>query len=152
RGDRQLHHPVPDRPQRAADDRGRHPSLLLELQPAPAGGGDGGDHLPDRGRGRGGLRLGHLAPQRAGGEPVSGEPLADGRRALARRAPSGVRLAWFWDVPEFRRALGLILVLALSAFLLLPLLTLLLWAFADEWRYPGVIPQGFSLRRPTRAG
>src|SRR5207248_5019717 len=23
---------------------------------------------------------------------------------------------------------------------------LLLWAFADVWRYPGVIPQGFSLR------
>jgi putative spermidine/putrescine transport system permease protein len=40
----------------------------------------------------------------------------------------------------------LILVCALSAFLLLPLLTLLLWAFADEWRYPNVVPQSVSLR------
>ena len=55
-------------------------------------------------------------------------------------------MLWFWDVPEFRRAMGLILVFALSSFLLLPLLTLLLWAFADEWRYPSVVPQSFSLR------
>ncbi len=59
---------------------------------------------------------------------------------------AGIRLAWFWDVPEFRRALGLILVLALTAFLLLPLLTLLVWAFADEWRYPSVLPQSYSLK------
>ena len=58
----------------------------------------------------------------------------------------GARLTWFWDVPEFRRAMGLILVFGLSCFLLLPLLTLLLWAFADEWRYPGVIPQSWSLK------
>jgi len=58
----------------------------------------------------------------------------------------GVRLLWFWDVPEFRRAFGLLLVFALSAFLLLPLLTLLLWAFADEWRYPAVLPQAYSLK------
>src|ERR1700738_4668229 len=42
--------------------------------------------------------------------------------------------------------MGLILVFALSSFLLLPLLTLLLWAFADEWRYPNVIPQSASLK------
>jgi putative spermidine/putrescine transport system permease protein len=58
----------------------------------------------------------------------------------------GVRWLWFWDVPEFRRAMGLILVFALSTFLLLPLLTLLLWAFADEWRYPNIIPQAASLK------
>src|SRR5919199_352937 len=58
----------------------------------------------------------------------------------------GIRFNWFWDVPQFRRAFGLILVFALSAFLLLPLLTLLLWAFADLWRYPSVFPQHFSLR------
>src|ERR687886_1244847 len=58
----------------------------------------------------------------------------------------GIRFNWFWDVPEFRRAFGLILVFALSAFLLLPLLTLLLWAFADVWRYPSIFPQHFSLR------
>ena len=64
----------------------------------------------------------------------------------SRIAAPGVRWAWFWDVPEFRRAMGLILVFALSTFLLLPLLTLLLWAFADEWRYPNVIPQSASLK------
>ena len=63
-----------------------------------------------------------------------------------REALPGVRMLWFWDVPEFRRAMGLILVFALSSFLLLPLLTLLLWAFADEWRYPSVVPQSFSLK------
>lgn len=55
-------------------------------------------------------------------------------------------LAWFLDVRELRRAIGIILVLALGAFLLLPLLTLILWAFADVWRYPNVIPQAWSLR------
>jgi putative spermidine/putrescine transport system permease protein len=55
-------------------------------------------------------------------------------------------LTWFLQVGEFRRALGLILVLALGCFLLFPLLTLILWAFTDTWRYPGLIPQTFSLR------
>jgi putative spermidine/putrescine transport system permease protein len=63
-----------------------------------------------------------------------------------READFGVGWTWFWHVPELRRALGLILVAALSAFLLLPLLTLLLWAFTDEWRYPSIVPQSFSLR------
>src|SRR3954453_1889908 len=66
--------------------------------------------------------------------------------ASEHSAPTGLRLTWFWDVPEFRRAFGLILVLGLSGFLLLPLATLLLWAFADEWRYPSLVPQSFSLR------
>ncbi len=73
-------------------------------------------------------------------------PVAEREQELAGWTPAGIRLTWFWDVPEFRRALGLLLVLALSAYLLLPLLTLLLWAFADEWRYPSVIPQHFSLK------
>ena len=61
-------------------------------------------------------------------------------------ATGGVSYTWFWHVPEFRRALGLILVLALSTFLLLPLITLLLWAFTDVWRYPAVLPQQLSLK------
>jgi len=73
------------------------------------------------------------------------EPDGSSSTAAAWSGPS-VRLTWFWDVPEFRRALGLILVLALSLFLLLPLLTLLLWAFADEWRYPSIVPQALSLK------
>jgi putative spermidine/putrescine transport system permease protein len=55
-------------------------------------------------------------------------------------------LTWFLDVGEFRRAVGVILVLALGAFLLLPLATLVIWAFADTWRYPGMLPQAYSLR------
>jgi putative spermidine/putrescine transport system permease protein len=65
---------------------------------------------------------------------------------VGERPTAGIRPMWFLDVPEFRRALGLILVFALSAFLLLPLLTLLFWAFTDEWRFPSIIPQSFSLR------
>jgi putative spermidine/putrescine transport system permease protein len=55
-------------------------------------------------------------------------------------------LTWFLDVRELRRAVGVILVLALGAFMLFPLLTLIVWAFADTWRYPNVLPQVFSLR------
>jgi putative spermidine/putrescine transport system permease protein len=66
--------------------------------------------------------------------------------AIAWAGGGGVRMTWFWDIPEFRRAFGLILVFALSVFLLLPLLTLLLWAFADEWRFPSVLPQAYSFK------
>ena len=65
---------------------------------------------------------------------------------VAAEAAPRVSAFWFLRVPEMRRALGLILVFALSAFLLLPLATLLLWAFTDEWRYPSILPQAFSLR------
>jgi putative spermidine/putrescine transport system permease protein len=85
--------------------------------------------------------VGHLALRQARGERVSAtQSLPKQESAL------GLRATWFLRVPEMRRAMGLILVLALSTFLLLPLLTLLLWAFTDEWRYPSVIPQTFSLR------
>jgi putative spermidine/putrescine transport system permease protein len=53
---------------------------------------------------------------------------------------------WFLSVAEFRRALGTIIVLALGVFLLLPLATMVVWAFADVWRYPAVLPQGYSLK------
>lgn len=55
-------------------------------------------------------------------------------------------LTWFAGVPELRKAMGLILVLALSAYLLLPLCTLIVWAFADVWRYPSITPQVYSLK------
>src|SRR5262249_20212591 len=61
--------------------------------------------------------------------------------------PGGLMaLTWFLEVRELRRALGVILVLALAVFLLFPLLTLIVWAFADSWRYPSVVPQVLSLR------
>src|SRR6478672_7237859 len=81
-------------------------------------------------------------------EPVAataGRRTANGSASAVWQSPR-VPMTWFWDIPEFRRALGLILVFGLSSFLLLPLLTLLLWAFADEWRYPNIIPQSASLK------
>ncbi len=57
-----------------------------------------------------------------------------------------MKLTWYLDVPEVRRAMGVILVLALGAFLLLPLATMVIWAFADVWRYPSLLPQAYSLR------
>lgn len=57
-----------------------------------------------------------------------------------------MRWAWFLAVPAFRRLLGWLLVLALGAFLLMPLLTMVLWAFAGQWQYPALIPQEFSVR------
>lgn len=53
---------------------------------------------------------------------------------------------WFLRVPQMRRAMAWVLVLALGFFLLMPLLTLVLWAFADVWRYPALTPQTYSLK------
>ena len=53
---------------------------------------------------------------------------------------------WFLRAAPMRSALTLILVLAFGAFLLLPLLTLLLWAVAQRWTFPGLLPQVFGLR------
>lgn len=55
-------------------------------------------------------------------------------------------LTWFLRIPDLRRAVGVILVLALGAFLFFPLLTLVVWAFADRWQYPSLLPQAFSIR------
>ena len=52
-----------------------------------------------------------------------------------------MRFIWFLEHPALRRAMTLIFVLALGSFLLLPLVTLLLWAFADRWFYPALVPQ-----------
>ncbi len=53
---------------------------------------------------------------------------------------------WFWRNPAMRKAFGICLLLAFGAFLLMPLVTLLLWAFADKWFYPALVPQEFGLR------
>lgn len=52
---------------------------------------------------------------------------------------------WFLRVGAMRRAVALVLVAALSCFLLLPLFTLLLWAFANQWNYPSLFPQQLGL-------
>jgi putative spermidine/putrescine transport system permease protein len=52
---------------------------------------------------------------------------------------------WYWAIGRMRRALGLAAFLALAAFILGPLLTLLIWAFAGSWLFPNLLPE-FSLR------
>ena len=52
---------------------------------------------------------------------------------------------WFWAVDGLRRAIGLGAFLALAAFILGPLVTLLLWAFAGSWLFPNLLPE-FSLK------
>ena len=52
---------------------------------------------------------------------------------------------WYWAVGGLRRALGLGAFLALAAFILGPLLTLLVWAFAGAWLFPSLLPE-FSLK------
>ena len=52
---------------------------------------------------------------------------------------------WFWAIAGLRRALGLGAFLALAAFILGPLLTLLVWAAAGTWLFPNLLPE-FSLR------
>ena len=52
---------------------------------------------------------------------------------------------WPWMIGELRRAVGLGAFLALAAFILGPLLTLLVWAFAGSWLFPNRLPE-FSLK------
>jgi putative spermidine/putrescine transport system permease protein len=60
----------------------------------------------------------------------------------AAEAPSP---PWFWAIAGMRRALALGAFLALAAFILGPLLTLLVWAFAGAWLFPNLLPE-FSLK------
>ncbi len=53
--------------------------------------------------------------------------------------------AWFVAVAGLRRALGIGALLALAAFILGPLATLLVWAFAGTWLFPNLVPE-FSLK------
>jgi len=56
-----------------------------------------------------------------------------------------VSVGWYWAVGGLRRAVALGAFLALAAFILGPLLTLLLWAFAGSWLFPNLLPE-FSLK------
>jgi putative spermidine/putrescine transport system permease protein len=53
---------------------------------------------------------------------------------------------WFFRNPAMRQALVFVTLLAFGAFLLMPLITLLLWAFTSKWFFPAIIPQEFGLR------
>ena len=57
-----------------------------------------------------------------------------------------MRLGWFLEQPALRRSVTLVFLLAFAAFLLLPLVTLLLWAFADRWFYPALVPQSWGFK------
>lgn len=52
---------------------------------------------------------------------------------------------WPWAAGAFRRTVGVAALLALASFILGPLLTLLVWAFAGTWLFPNLLPE-FSLR------
>ena len=55
------------------------------------------------------------------------------------------RVLWPWAGAALRRAAGTAALLALASFILGPLLTLLVWAFAGTWLFPNLWPE-FSLR------
>ena len=59
--------------------------------------------------------------------------------------PMAASAPWYWAIGSMRRALGLGAFLALAAFILGPLLTLLIWAFAGTWLFPNLLPE-FSLK------
>lgn len=64
----------------------------------------------------------------------------------ARPTPASPGWWWFLKVKPLREAIGLILLLAFAGFLLMPLLTLGLWAVANKWFYPGLVPQEFGTK------
>ncbi len=58
----------------------------------------------------------------------------------------GGGLLWFWSIGAFRRTLPVLFLAALAVFILGPLLSLILWAFAGQWFYPALLPDEFSLK------
>jgi len=53
---------------------------------------------------------------------------------------------WFLKVSALRRVFGVVLVAAMGVFLLMPLLTMALWAFSQTWQYPSLAPTVYSLK------
>lgn len=45
-----------------------------------------------------------------------------------------------------RDAFGILLFIALALFILGPMISVMLWAFAERWQYPSLIPNQFGLR------
>ncbi len=67
--------------------------------------------------------------------------------ALELSPPARLRgLLWFWSVGSFRRSLPMLFLAGLAAFILGPLLSLILWAFAGRWFYPSLLPEEFSMK------
>lgn len=59
---------------------------------------------------------------------------------------TGGSVFWFLSVGAFRRGLAILFLVGLAVFILGPLLSLVLWAFAGQWFYPALLPQEFSLK------
>src|SRR5438552_2971660 len=132
----ELHHSVSGWRERAADDERGDDQLLHELLAAGYLRGPGGPELCHRRAGRGRLRRRRLASGAwCGVSAVSA--------ALRQRAGG---LFWFWSVGAFRRSLPVLFLAGLAAFILGPLLSVILWAFAGRWFYPALLPQEFSLK------
>ncbi len=55
-------------------------------------------------------------------------------------------LFWFWSVGVFRRSLAVLFLVGLAVFILGPLVSLILWAFAGQWFYPSLLPDEWSLK------
>jgi putative spermidine/putrescine transport system permease protein len=55
-------------------------------------------------------------------------------------------LFWFWSVGAFRRSLAVLFLVGLAVFILGPLVSLILWAFAGQWFYPSLLPDEWSLK------
>ena len=53
---------------------------------------------------------------------------------------------WFLSVGAFRRGLAVLFLVGLAVFILGPLFSLVLWAFAGQWFYQSIFPQEFSLK------
>lgn len=57
-----------------------------------------------------------------------------------------ISLTWAFDDPRMRRMMLRLFAAALAVFIVLPLLTLVLWSFAGSWFWPSVIPSSWSLK------
>ncbi len=57
-----------------------------------------------------------------------------------------MRATWFLGHPAMRRAVTSSLIVAFAGFLILPLVTLALWAFATKWFYPSILPQELGFK------
>ncbi len=67
--------------------------------------------------------------------------------AIELSPPARLRgLLWFWSVGSFRKVLPMLFLAGLAAFILGPLLSLILWAFAGRWFYPSLLPEEFSMK------
>ncbi len=56
------------------------------------------------------------------------------------------RYTWFLSYPGIKKAVIRIALIALLLYIFIPLVCIVLWAFAGEWYYPSVFPQQLSIK------